>query len=120
MAGQDAGVRMGQKRVLGGSSFEYIKRSCAPWIDFWGFGSEPQTLPVGTNEPASVSAKPPSMPPRQPRKPLRTFDASQHKPGRFRRESAEQAERTPVSATIAERVIARQVQGLDERRDDSG
>lgn len=56
--------------------------------------------------------------PRQPRKPLRTFHASEHKAGRFRRETVEQTERPLVSATLAERVIARQIDGLDEQRDD--
>jgi len=57
--------------------------------------------------------------PRQPRKPLRTFHAADHVPGRFRPETVERAPREPVSATIGERVIARQLDGLDERRDDA-
>jgi len=56
---------------------------------------------------------------RTPRKPLRTFFAAEHKAGRFRPETVERTERPPVSATLAERVIARQLERLDESRDDA-
>ncbi len=72
----------------------------------------------GKNEPASAQAKRPRMP-RQPRKLLRTFHADQHRPGRFRPETVERTPREPVKASIGERVIARQLDGLDEHRDNA-
>jgi len=56
---------------------------------------------------------------RTTRKPLRVFFAADHVPGRFRPETVERTPREPVSATIGEQVIARQLDGLDEARDDA-